>query len=893
MTKPIIASVPSGVAAAAGSAPTSPRRRSAGRIIGATLFGILAGIVVIALIAAGFVVFTIQRSFPQLSGTVAVPGLGDDVIVQRDALGIPTITASTTDDLFFAEGFVHAQDRFWEMDFRRHVTSGRLSELFGVTQLGTDRFLRTLGWRQLAEQEVAELDEATRSYYDAYAEGVNAYLADHDGADASFEYAVLGLQNTDYEIEAWTAADSVAWLKAMAWDLRTNIEDETDRALMATSFSAEQIDALYPGFPFDTNPVIVPKILPPTDPETAAGASATGPVEDGLIAAASVEWMSADSVLEAVDELVGGAGEGVGSNSWVVGGDLTETGMPLLANDPHLGAALPSVWHQVGLKCRAMSTECPFDVSGFSFSGVPGVIIGHNDRIAWGFTNLTTDVTDLYVERVYGDRYLRDGVLVPLEERTETIGVAGGDDVELLIRSTTHGPIVSGLTDAFTAIADEPFVAGAGGTIVAADDIAVPEAPAGGAGEPEWAVALQWTALQPGTTASAIFALNLASDFEEFRRAAALFDVPAQNLIYAGVEGDIGYQAPGRLPIRGAGDGWMPQPGWDSAYDWSGYIPFEELPVAYNPDEGYIVTANNAITGADYPYQLTSDWDYGWRAARIVDLLERKAASAPLTADDLRDIQADNEFHIGKRLAHAYLDIETGKAGPDAALDLLRSWDAQNAADSAAAAYGNVLWDQLITDLFVAGRAQPAPVGDHGRMFLVVDRLLQDRDAPWWTNDGIGAFGRDQMLAHAAERAYDRLVELQGDDPSRWNWGSLHALTLSSDTFGSSGIPPIEMLFNRGPYEVGGGGSVVNATGWSIGSGFATATVPSMRMVVDLSDFDASGWNHLTGTSGHAYHPNYVDQTQAWQRVELTPWAFTPAAVDAATADTLILTPAD
>ena len=891
MTKATTPSDPAGALDRGGSGSAAPRRRSIGRIIGAAVFGIVAGGVVLALIAAGFVVFTIQRSFPQLSGTTVVPGLGDDVTVQRDSLGIPTITAATTDDLFFAQGFVHAQDRFWEMDFRRHVTSGRLSELFGESQLGTDLFLRTLGWRQVAEQEVAELDEASRSYYDAYAEGVNAYLADHDGADASFEYAVLGLQNAGYEIEPWTAADSVAWLKAMAWDLRTNIEDETDRALMSPFFSAEQIDELYPGFPFGTNPVIVPTISSPTEADPAA-AFASGPLGGGGDPAGSVQWRRVDSVLDAVDELVGGAGEGVGSNSWVVGGDLTETGMPLLANDPHLGAALPSVWHQVGLKCRTTSPACPFDVSGFSFSGLPGVIIGHNDRIAWGFTNLTTDVTDLYVEKLYGDQYLRDGVLMPLEERTETIAVAGGDDVELPIRSTAHGPIVSGLTDAFTAIADDPFVAGPGGTIVAADASAPSAEPADPRGEPEYAVALQWTALRAGTTASAIFALNRAQDFEEFRQAAALFDVPAQNLIYADVDGNIGYQAPGRLPIRGAGDGRMPQPGWDSGYDWQGYIPFEELPVAYNPDEGYIVTANNAITGADYPYQLTSDWDYGWRAARIVELIERKAARAPLTADDLRDIHADNEFHVGKRLADAYLDVETGRRGPDAALALLRSWDVQNAADSAAAAYANVLWDQLVTDLFVTGRDQPAPVSDHGRLFLVVDRLLQEPDAVWWTNEKLGLEGREQMLAHVAEQAYDRLVELQGDDLSRWNWGALHALALRSDTFGSSGIPAIEMLFNRGPYEVGGGGSVVNATGWSIGSGFATSTVPSMRMVIDLSDFDDSGWNHLTGTSGHAYHPNYVDQTEAWQRVELTPWAFTPAAVDASTTDTLTLGPA-
>lgn len=854
------------------------RRRSVGRTIGITVYSVIAGIVVIALIATGFVVYTIQRSFPQLDGEIEVTGLSSDVTVQRDVLGIPTITADTSEDLFFAQGYVHAQDRFWEMDFRRHVTSGRLSELFGESQLPTDRFLRTLGWRVVAEQEVEALDETTLSYYEAYADGVNAYLAEHEGAGASFEYAVLGLQNADYEIEPWTPADSVAWLKAMAWDLRSNIEEETERAVIASDFTPEQMRELYPTYPFDRNPVIVPSISTVPAVGTSAG-EIQG--DDAGAAAASVEWSEVDGVVEAVSALVGGVGEGIGSNSWVVAGNLTETGMPLLANDPHLGASLPSVWHQVGLKCRALTPDCGFDVAGFGFSGVPGVIIGHNERIAWGFTNLTTDVTDLYLEKIEGDEYWRDGELVPLDVRTETLEVAGGDAEELVIRSTVHGPIISGLTDDYTEIAEDPWT-GSGG------DVAEPE----GAPEGEYAVSLQWTALTPATTPAAIFTLNQAQDFDDFRAAAQLFTVPAQNLIYADIDGNIGYQTPGSLPIRGAGDGSMPQPGWDSAYDWRGFIPFEELPVAYNPSEGYIVTANNAIVGDDYPYFLTRDWDYGWRAARIVDLIERKAANGPLTADDMLDIQADNQFFMGLRLSGAYAEIETGREGPDAALDLLRTWDAQNDADSPAAAYANVLWDELAHNMFVAGREHPVPLSDQARLFLVVDELLRDPGSEWWTNDEIGVSGQNEMLEKSAEGAYERLVDLQGDNPAKWNWGSLHALPLRSGTFGSSGIAPIEWLFNRGPFPVGGGSSIANATGWVMGEGFSTVTVPSMRMVVDLSDFDASGWNHLTGTSGHAFHPNYIDQTATWQRAELTPWAYSRTAINEATTNTLTLIPA-
>ncbi|WP_417503207.1 penicillin acylase family protein [Microbacterium sp.] len=873
-------------------------RPSLGARIGRISFLVVAGIVVIAVAAAFFVTWTIQRSFPQTSGTVELDGLKAEVTVQRDDRGIPTITADSTDDLFYAEGFVHAQDRFFEMDFRRHVTAGRVAEMFGESQAATDAFLRTLGWRTVAEAEVEAMDDTTRGYYEAYADGVNAYLATRSGAELSLEYAVLGIQNPDYAPEPWEPADSVAWLKAMAWDLRGNIEDETERSLLAAELKAgadeagEAVDTgevlakLYPDYPFDENPVIVPKISTVPALETGAEPAAYTPSEsDREIqqATTTIEWQETASVIEAASELVGDVGEGIGSNSWVVSGDLTETGMPLLANDPHLGASLPSVWYQVQLKCSTVNDACPFDVGGFSFSGLPGIVIGHNQHVAWGFTNLTTDVTDLYVERVVGDEYWRDGALVPLEQSIETIKVAGGEDIELTIRSTVHGPIISGLTDDFTAIADDPEPALAEGT-------EAPAAPPVGQDDAEYAISLRWTALDPGTTATAIFALSTAQDFDDFRYAASLFDVPAQNLIYADTEGNIGYQTPGRLPIRGAGDGWMPQPGWDSSYDWTGYIPFDELPVSYNPTSGYIVTANNAIVTDDYAFFLSRDWDYGYRAARIAHLIERRAAAAPLTAQDMRDIQMDDEMWIGTQLATAMADVDVSRADVQSAVDLLLPWDGQNTVSSPAAAYANVLWSNLVQNIF-GEREHPLPIDGQGRLFTVVADMLDDPTDPLWSNPQIDVDGMEAMLALSAEEAYDELVTLQGDVPTRWNWGDLHAITLTSDTLGTSGIAPVEALFNRGPYPVGGGASVVNATGWELGVSYATTTVPSMRMVIDLSDFDASTWNHLTGASGHAFHEHYTDQTADWAVGLQQPWAYSAKAVDASEVDTLILSP--
>lgn len=845
--------------------PTTKKPLTAGTIVKRTFLSILAIVGVVIIVAAALIGWTIQRAFPTYSGTVAVSGITETVSIQRNDQGVPTITADNTDDLFFAQGYAHAQDRFWEMDFRRHVTAGRVAELFGESQLGTDQFLRSLDWHGIAAQEYEQLDEASRSYYDAYAKGVNEYLAEHKGGDLAMEYTVLGFTAPGYEPEKWTPVDSIAWLKAMAWDLRTNIEDETERALLLQNFTPDQVQELYPDYPFDKNPTIIQT----EDAETASGAG--GSVLVPTVGTDAIEWSEAGDVLEAVEKLVGDAGEGVGSNSWVVSGEHTESGLPLLANDPHLGAALPSVWTQMHLRCSEVSESCPFDVAGFSFSGLPGIVIGHNDTVAWGFTNLTTDVADLYVERVQGDQYWRDGKLVDFEEREETFKVAGGKDVTMTVRTTVHGPVVSGLTGDFTAIADGSEVEGA------------PEGDS-------YALSLKWTALEASTTPAAIFALNTAKNIEDFRAAAALFAVPAQNLVYADTEGNIAYQAPGSLPIRGAGDGWIPQPGWDSAYDWTGYIPFEDLPFVENPSSGFIVTANAAIVDDSFEYFLSRDWDYGYRAARITSLIEGAIAEGKVTAQTMRDIQMDQEMWIGKRLMTAIEDLSSERPGPQAALGLLDEWDAQNSKDSPAAAYANVLWDTLATAMF-ADRENPAPLSGQARLFTVVDALLDNPDSEWWVNEKLGISSQEEMLEYAIDTAYDRLAELQGEDVTKWSWGSLHALTLRTDTFGSSGIAPLEWLFNRGPYNVGGGASVVDATGWTLGESFETTTVPSMRMVIDLDNWDRSTYIHLTGTSGHAFHPNYVDQTPMWADGEQLPWTFSKKRVAAETVDTLTLTP--
>lgn len=842
---------------------------------GRFLVGVLVTTLVLGVAAVGIGWWTVHRSFPATTGRIEVAGLAGAVTVYRDDAGIPQLVAETDHDLFFAQGYVHAQDRFWEMDFRRHVTAGRLSELFGESQVGTDAFVRTLDWRGIAEAEFELLDERSRALYQAYADGVNAYLAERDGADLSLEYAVLALQRPGYAPEPWTPIDSIAWLKAMAWDLRSNLGDEIDRALLSAELPPEEVQRLHPDFPYTAKPTIVDGLAAAAAPAAADVAPLpvqAEPIDDGHLDALAA---LADTV-DDLPELLGPEGGDLGSNSWVVSGALTESGMPLLANDPHLGPAMPSIWVQMGLHCAELTEECTFDVAGYGFSGLPGIVIGHNRSIAWGLTNLGPDVADLYLERIVDDSYELDGTLRPLIVREEVIEVAGGDPVTVEVRATDRGPIVSIDADSdYGRIADEyaPTVTAGG------------DAPEG----TELAVSLQWTALTPGTTPSAVFAMNRAQDWRGFQAAADLFDVPAQNLVFADVNGNIGYQAPGAIPIRKAGDGTLPLPGWSSENGWSGMVPFAELPSVLNPARGYLVTANNAVD--DQGPALTRDWDLGYRAEGIERrILELTADGGKVTAEDMTGIQLDTQDANARALLPviAELDLD-GDAARGARL--LDGWDASAEADSAEAAYFAVFWRTLLDRMFGELPESTRPEGGD-RWFAVVGSLLAEPGNPWWTDRESGAAGRDDVIARALAAAWREASDRMGDDPAQWRWGVLHTLSLQNQSFGKSGIGLVEWLFNRGPYETGGGSAIVNAIGWDARVGYEVDWVPSMRMVVDLGDLDESTWVNLTGASGHAFHPHYDDQAPLWQQGETRPWPFTRAAFQDAAEDALVLRPA-
>ena len=425
--------------------------RRLGKILG--ILGIVMLLLIVGVVSYG--AWTVHRSFPQTSGEITLQGLTGSVDVYRDDRGIPDLYADNPADLFYAQGYVHAQDRFWEMDVRRHITAGRLSEMFGSSQIETDKFLRISGWYRVAQQEYTLLSADTKKHLEDYAQGVNAYLADHSGVGTSLEYAVLGLQNSSYTIEPWTPVDSISWLKAMAWDLRGNMQEEIERSIISATIGVARTAQIFPEYPYSTHRPIVRQgalVDGVWNQDAVPTATAVASHVPRVPSAATGVLSRTHTVLGSLDGLLGPSGPGIGSNSWVVSGSLTDTGKPLLANDPHLAPMMPSIWYQMGLHCRTVSVQCPYDMAGYTFSGVPGVVIGHNQTVGWGFTNLGPDVTDLYLEKVNGDTYDVGGVAKPLTTRTEVIKVAGGADVTITVRSTEHGPLVSDASDELTQV---------------------------------------------------------------------------------------------------------------------------------------------------------------------------------------------------------------------------------------------------------------------------------------------------------------------------------------------------------------------------------------------------------------------------------------------------------
>ncbi|NIM93128.1 MAG: penicillin acylase family protein [Anaerolineales bacterium] len=824
--------------------------RAIGRILSTILIIIIVFIAGLGLYGA----IASRQSFPQIDGSIEVPGLQSEVEVIRDSMGVPHIYASTRGDLIRAMGYVHAQDRFFQMDFWRHLSTGRLSEMVGESQLETDKFLRSFGWERIARQEFETASPEMKSILEAYANGVNAYLADHQGSALSFEYVILRLLAPEYVPGPWEPISALTWAKAMAYDLSGNFGgwQDLERAQRYHELGPDRADELFISYP-EEHPLILPN--PPIEEGTSQDPELKPIAGIGGLSETFKVQMPFNGVL----------GESIGSNNWVISGDRTTTGEPILANDPHLGIQMPSIWYEIGLHCQPISEECPVNVTGFSFAGAPGVIIGHNERIAWGVTNVGPDVLDLYIEKINPEnpnQYEVNGEWVDMTMMEEVIHVAGGEDISITVRYTKHGPVMSDVDDRFDDLAETTGL----------------EVPS------PYAVSVQWTALQPTKTFQAVLKYNEASNFDEFRDAMKDFAAPAQNFIYADVDGNIGYQTPGLIPIRDNGDGLFPVPGWTDEYDWTGHIPFEDLPTSYNPPQGYIVTANNAIVGPEYSYSISEVWDLGYRAQRIVDLIEVKSK---ISMEDIQAIQGDNHHAMGPILIPILntLAFEDESVGEFARR--LNGWDFQNDAESTEAAIFNVFWKQLLNATY--GDELPGEVPGSSYGFRLIELLVEDPQSDWWDDvTTTDIEDRDEIFRRAFIAAVDELESSLGRNPDRWTWGDIHTRTFSS----MLGIGPLGLVFNRGPFPSSGGSSLVNNLAWSENSDYQVVVLPSMRMIVDLSDLNNSITINTTGQSGHTGHEHYIDMAELYEDILYHVMLWERDQVEADAEGHLILSPA-
>lgn len=767
-----------------------------------------AGSVALLLVIAGvlFVRHQIRVSFPVIEGTRHVQGIGAPVQIIRDEYGVPTIVADSEEDMAFGEGFVHAQDRLWQMDMQRRIAAGRLSELFGTATVPFDRMFRTVGLRRIAEGIAPTLPAKTRALLEAYAAGVNASLAASRGK-YPIEFDLLR-----YDPEPWNITDCLLLGRLMAWEL--NLAWWTDLTLGAIGdrVGPQELLDIMPSYPAE----VPPEVLPPAVRRFASlteGMRNTG--------GALLRFIGANSF-------------GTGSNAWAVGPPRSATGKVLLANDAHLQLTLPPQWYEVQLRCPG------YDAGGMSVPGAPWIVAGRNDSIAWGVTNAMVDDADFYVERIdsSGSRYWFDDSWKPLAVRSEEIAVRGDSAVTVVIRETVHGPIV---TDCTTSLqqARPPYVASMAWTGAAGDD--------------------QYTAFRQ---------ISRARTWKEFSDGVGLLALPGQNFVYGDVRGNIGYRLGARLPIRGNQNPMLPQPGWDKSTLWKGYVPPEKLPWLYNPPEGFVASANNKIAGSDFPYYISDLWEPPSRIERLREVLGRSGEQ--FSVQDFQRLQNDTYSYAAREITgyvFAACADSTGHGGEEKSLlEYLRNWNFYFTRDDIATSIYQMFLVRLLENTY---RDEMGDALYHDWVILVnvpirvTMRLLKEGTSPWFddrtTPDRIET--RDDIIRKSLREAGEELRRRHGPDPKQWQWGELHTVTLGHP-FGLR--KPLDRIFNLGPYPVGGASTSMTSFEYSFNDPFAATVGPSFRQIYDLGNGQEVRSVLPSGQSGQVFHPHYDDQTRLW-----------------------------
>ncbi len=783
----------------------------------------------------------LHSTLPLTAGSMRVAGISAPLTIARDGHGVPTIEASSDTDAFFGLGFAHGQDRLWQLELQRRIATGRLSEIFGREAVPQDVYMRTLGLGDAARASWSSLDQEARSSLEAYSKGVNAAVAAQRRLPV--EFWVLSVRP-----EPWTPYDSLAIMKLFALDLSSNHQLELERLFARTLITPERLRELFQ----------VSSAGAPTGMQQGAAASGAasvspaGSADSTTTRAQSAALASLLDVHSGVERQLSLGGRHVGSNAWVVSGRHTASGKPILANDPHLSLQIPSIWYAVRLRGDRLR------VDGMSIPGLPVVVLGRNDRIAWGATSMMADTQDLYLEQVdIADpgRYRHGDQVHPFATRTEVIRIEADfpsalskplKPVQIRVRTSMHGPVISDISPTM-----------------------------------KQTIALRWVGLdRDDTSYQAFLRLNYARDWSEFRTALGGLVAPALNMLYADVDGNIGYLGAGRIPIRGAGQGAEPGAGWDPTFDWTGYIPADALPRAFNPAEGFIVSANNKPVGDDYPYFISSDWAPPDRAERIGVLLrERISTGKPFAARDMGAIQTDTLDLQVRALLPVLRAVEPGSARQAKAIARLKGWDGDMARDSIAAsifhAWVRHLKLELFSEAFTPGWQDRAQADHLNAVSAAVRpaqlaRIVGTPTGPWCADAGGKPGDRCERALRASLAAALRELEklADSDDMDDWGWGGLHRAAYNHKPFGQFRV--LDGRFNR-QVETGGYTNAVNVASatYDENAGYLQYFGATMRQIMELG---AKGAPHLymnsTGQSGNVVDSHYDDMIKPFARGE-------------------------
>jgi penicillin amidase len=790
----------------------SLKRRRRGRLAEA---GMLAGALgagisgLLGATAGGVWYQLFKRPLPKTRGETSVSGLEGRVEIRRDRWGAPSVAASSERDLWFGQGYCTGQDRLWQCEIQRRIANGRLAEIAGRPALRVDRFMRTLGLRRIALQEEAALEGEHREAIAAYCAGINAAAASASAPPAEFQLLRI-------EFEPWRPADMLAAGKLLSFGLSGNWERELLRADLIRALGPELAAHLEPRYPRG-NPVVL-------DP----GQGWSG------------EGIPIAEQIARVREEMGLAAGISGSNNWAVTGERSGTGGPLIAGDPHLPPSMPGIWYQIGLELGERFCR------GASLPGVPGILMGQNNDVAWTFTNVEADVEDLFAERLDGDRYEFRGEWLPLETVEERIEVRGSESVAHRVHLTHHGPIVN-----------EPLGA-----------------------DREPPLALRWTAFDfPYLSGAEVGVLEPTSG-EELVQLLVEQAMPVSNLIWADRHGRIGYKTMGRIPIRDGDCPDLPKPGWTGEFEWTGTVPYDELPEITDPETGYLVTANNQIVDDDYPHHITSEYLDGYRAKRIEQLL---LSSEQHDLHDFERFQGDLLSIPAAEIVHrlARLRERSPLLGQREirAIERLKSWDLRLDAESVAASICQAFVLRLARE-FTRAVIRDRDLSER-YLDRVVNGFIEHSTQPWrwqarllelWDERDDELIGRpwDELVADALRESLGDLEQRFGSDQSDWRWGDVHRLDFPH-ALGEAN-PLFGWIFNRS-LRAGGGQETVSQIAYDPTRPYKAVWAPSYRMVADPRHPERSRWQAFTGQSGHPGSSHYDDLQVDWVEGRTQPMA--------------------